>query len=99
MEEKVIQEEQNMNDIQDAPEKNADIHSEGTSENNDKLETETESPEAEIEKLQKQVDELKDKYLRQVADFDNFRKRTAKEKTRIDTNRGQRCHFHAFACT
>lgn len=30
--------------------------------------------------LKKQVDELKDKYLRQVAEFDNFRRRTAREK-------------------
>lgn len=35
---------------------------------------------AEIEKLQREVSELKDKYLRQVAEFDNFRKRTAKER-------------------
>lgn len=31
------------------------------------------------EKLQAQVDEYKDKYLRLAADFDNFRKRSAKE--------------------
>lgn len=34
----------------------------------------------ELEKLQSEVAELKDKYLRQVAEFDNFRKRTAKER-------------------
>lgn len=36
--------------------------------------------ENELEKLQSEVAELKDKYLRQVAEFDNFRKRTAKER-------------------
>ncbi len=30
--------------------------------------------------LKKQVDELKDKYLRQVAEFDNYRRRVTKEK-------------------
>lgn len=39
--------------------------------------------EEEIEELQKQVGELKDKYLRLVADFDNFRKRTARERLEL----------------
>lgn len=34
----------------------------------------------EVEKLKIEVAELKDKYLRLYSDFDNFRKRTAKEK-------------------
>lgn len=34
----------------------------------------------ETEKLQNELSELKDKYLRLYSDFDNFRKRTAKEK-------------------
>ncbi len=34
----------------------------------------------ETEKLQNELGELKDKYLRLYSDFDNFRKRTAKEK-------------------
>jgi molecular chaperone GrpE len=39
--------------------------------------------EDEVEKLKAEIAELKDKYLRQVAEFDNFRRRTAKE--RIET--------------
>jgi molecular chaperone GrpE len=39
-----------------------------------------ESSENEVENLNNQVAELKDKYLRLVADFDNFRKRSAKER-------------------
>lgn len=34
---------------------------------------------AEIEELKKASDEMKDKYLRLAADFDNFKKRSAKE--------------------
>ena len=45
----------------------------------------TETPEidknvAEIESLKQQIEELKDKYLRQVAEFDTFRRRTMREK-------------------
>lgn len=39
--------------------------------------------EAETIALKKQVDELRDKYLRLVADFDNFRKRSAKERLEL----------------
>lgn len=35
------------------------------------------------EKLSAQVDELKDKYLRLMAEFDNYRKRSAKERLEI----------------
>lgn len=37
----------------------------------------------ETEQLKAQVEELKDKYLRQVAEFDNFRRRTAKERIEL----------------
>ncbi len=33
-----------------------------------------------IEELQKELDETKDRYLRTLAEYDNYRKRTAKEK-------------------
>lgn len=36
--------------------------------------------------LEKQLQECNDKYLRLVAEFDNFRKRTAREKAEIITN-------------
>lgn len=52
-------------------------------------ETET-VPEAEVvqeptaeEKLQTQLSELNDRYLRTLAEYDNYRKRTAKEKEAI----------------
>lgn len=37
----------------------------------------------ETAQLKAQVDELKDKYLRQAAEFDNFRRRTAKERIEL----------------
>ena len=45
--------------------------------------------EDEIEKLQAEVQELKEKYLRQVAEFDNFRKRTAKERLELIQTAGK----------
>lgn len=66
--------------------------------NEDKVTTEQESTELTIEeKLQKELDEtnekvamLEDKYLRQVAEFDNYRKRTIKEKAELIKNGGER---------
>ena len=44
----------------------------------------TETPEEEnSEKLEKELKEAKDNYLRLMAEYDNFRKRSAKEKDRI----------------
>jgi molecular chaperone GrpE len=42
--------------------------------------TPTDEATAETTQLKAQVEELKDKYLRQAAEFDNFRRRTAKER-------------------
>lgn len=42
------------------------------------------------EKLQQQVDELKDRYLREVAEFDNYKKRTLKEKAELILNGGEK---------
>ena len=39
-----------------------------------------------LEQAQAQIDELKDKYLRSVAEFDNYRKRTLKEKAELILN-------------
>jgi len=39
--------------------------------------------ESEIESLKEQIAQLNDKYLRQAAEFDNFRRRTAKERVEM----------------
>lgn len=43
----------------------------------------------ENEKLQNELAELKDKYIRLVAEFDNFRKRTAKERIELHQSAGK----------
>jgi molecular chaperone GrpE len=45
---------------------------------------------SDTEKLEKDLAEMKDKYLRQVAEFDNYRKRTLKEKTELILNGGEK---------
>jgi len=42
-----------------------------------------ETMESEIEQLKNELKETKEKYLRLVAEFDNFRKRTAREKIEV----------------
>lgn len=48
------------------------------------------SQEETIATLQQQIDEWKDKYLRQAAEFDNYRKRVVKEKSELILNGGQK---------
>lgn len=43
-----------------------------------------------LEEANKQIEELKDKYLRSVAEFDNYRKRTLKEKSELILNGGEK---------
>lgn len=45
--------------------------------------------ESEIEKLKAKVEELNDKYLRQAAEFDNFRRRNAKERVELIQTAGK----------
>ena len=49
---------------------------------------EVEEEEDPMEKLLAQITDLKDKYLRQVAEFDNYRKRTLKERQELIFNGG-----------
>jgi len=46
--------------------------------------------EEESEKLRSELDEYKDKYLRLMAEFDNYRKRVLKEKSELILNGGEK---------
>ena len=52
--------------------------------------THEEELEKELEKAQETIDEQKDKYLRLSAEFDNYRKRTLKEKAELILNGGEK---------
>ncbi len=57
---------------------NADENAAGTTHLNDVV-----AEESAMEKLQMELDEQKDKYLRLVAEYDNYRKRNAKERLEL----------------
>lgn len=85
------QEEQQAQDSAETPVSDyvADTPSdEETTENNDTQETAEEKDPLEVAK--DEIEQLKDKYLRSVAEFDNYRKRTLKEKAELILNGGEK---------
>lgn len=60
---------------------NAEQNAETTEE-----QTVEEAPQETIESVKAELEALKDKYLRAVAEFDNYKKRTLKEKTELILN-------------
>ena len=60
------------------PDINADENMAGTSHLNDAL-----TDESALDKKQQELDEMRDKYLRLIAEFDNYKKRTAKERIEL----------------
>jgi molecular chaperone GrpE len=63
---------------------NSDENMSGTTHLNEPV-----SEENDLEKLQSEVDELKDKYMRKVAEFDNFKRRNAKERLELIQTAGR----------
>ncbi len=63
---------------------NTDENAAGTSHLNEPVQEESET-----EKLQAELQEQKDKYLRLMAEFDNFRRRTAKERLELIQTAGK----------
>ena len=61
-----------------------------TSQENEAPLTEEEKLAQELEKANEQIEEQKDKYLRLSAEFDNYRKRTLKEKAELILNGGEK---------
>ena len=61
-----------------------------TSQENEAPLTEEEKLVQELEKANEQIEEQKDKYLRLSAEFDNYRKRTMKEKAELILNGGEK---------
>ena len=63
---------------------------ETASEDTEKKQEEDDSLEVQLAKAQAQVEEYKDKYLRQLAEFDNYRRRVIKEKADLIKNGGEK---------
>ncbi len=62
----------------------------GTSEDAEASAEDTEEEKDPLEKVQEEAAELKDKWLRSVAEFDNYRKRTLKERAELILNGGEK---------
>ncbi|MGY6562226.1 MAG: nucleotide exchange factor GrpE [Luteibaculaceae bacterium] len=79
-----------INEAQQSEEQKAEqTTAEGESNFEQFAENEQEAPEPEENNQDKKIQELNDKYLRLYSDFENFRKRTAKEKLDLLTNGGE----------
>ncbi len=84
---KEIQEE-NINNVDATNETVA--NEEATTEQEDRELTAEEMLQKELDEANEKIATLEDKYLRQVAEFDNYRKRTLKEKAELIKNGGER---------
>ena len=70
---------------------NAQTETETDTEKEVGQETEKElSIEEQLDAAKKEIEELNDKLLRKIAEFDNYRKRTLKEKTELILNGGEK---------
>ena len=63
---------------------NADENMSGTTHLNEPV-----TDESELEKLRTELDEMKDKFIRKVAEFENFKKRNAKERIELIQTAGK----------
>ncbi|MBQ0102834.1 MAG: nucleotide exchange factor GrpE [Prevotellaceae bacterium] len=95
MEEKNKETEARDIEIEDVEQQNAEQEASSQTEQeeqSEKVSTETEEDtiEAQLAQAQQEIAELKDKNLRQIAEFDNYRKRVLKEKADLILNGGEK---------
>ena len=80
----------NLDSNEEAVDLNQDTTQEESNEPQEQLQQAEEETQTEEENLAQQLEELKDKYLRTVAEFENFTRRTLKEKTELILNGGEK---------
>ena len=91
MSEELKKEEQKEQKEQQKSQETANAQVETDTENEANQETEKElSVEEQLDAAKKEIEELNDKLLRKIAEFDNYRKRTLKEKTELILNGGEK---------
>lgn len=88
-EKKINSEEELMNENTPETEAAEQPQEEGKAQEEQEL-TPEEALKQELEKAQQALDDQKDKYLRLSAEFDNYRKRTLKEKAELILNGGEK---------
>ena len=91
MSEELKKEDQKEQKEQQESQETANAQVETDTENEVNQETEKElSVEEQLDAAKKEIEELNDKLLRKIAEFDNYRKRTLKEKTELILNGGEK---------
>ena len=74
--------------LDEAPVEETDKEAEETENSENAEESEEQDP---LEKAQKEIEELKTQLLYKVAEFENYRKRTLKERAELILNGGEKC--------
>ena len=93
-----IEEEEINEDVSETNETNETNEASDTSETSETSETSSSSEPSDssepelspLEKAEKEIEQLKDQYLRARAEFENYRKRTIKEKAELILNGGEK---------
>lgn len=80
----------NLQNNEETVDLNQDTNKDEANEPQEQPQATEEDNSTEEEKITQQLEELKDKYLRTVAEFDNFKRRTLKEKTELILNGGEK---------
>ena len=80
---------ENVSETNEANEANETSETSTTSDTSDSSEEET-SEQSPLEKAEEEIEQLKDQYLRARAEFENYRKRTIKEKAELILNGGEK---------
>lgn len=80
----------NLQNNEEAVDLNQDTNKDEANEPQEQPQAAEEDNSTEEKKITQQLEELKDKYLRTVAEFDNFKRRTLKEKTELILNGGEK---------
>jgi molecular chaperone GrpE len=73
--------------VEETDKESAENATEETAADTQEEEAEEKDP---LKKAQEEIDELKDKWLRSVAEFENYRKRTLKERAELILNGGEK---------
>ena len=82
-----IEDEETLNED---PVAETDKEAESAEEKNEEVAEEEAEEKTPLEKAQEEIEELKDKWLRSVAEFENYRKRTLKERAELILNGGEK---------
>ena len=82
-----IEDEETLNE---EPVADTDKEAESAEEKSEEVAEEEAEEKTPLEKAQDEIEELKDKWLRSVAEFENYRKRTLKERAELILNGGEK---------